>query len=160
MLWFARALALVRRAMLISSTAATTRDWLQQHRVRSQLNPYQLQLLGFQSPGAWAHIAGKRQTEICCQKRRKPSLLGRKCFLSSFCFCTSKRVGFCSPYLRKPNWFCYLSAWCLIPSDATLQLFRCEPVAEWSWALPAVSRHNGLLPVSLAAHVVSNHQKD
>lgn len=160
MLWFACALALVWRATLISSTATATLDWIQQHRVRSQLNLYQLLLLGFQSPGAWAHIAEKCQTEICCQKEEKPSPLSRECFLSSFCFCTSKRAGFCSPYHSKPNCFYYLTAWCLIPSDATLQLSRCGPVAEWSWALPAVSRHNGLLPISLAAHVKSNHQKD
>lgn len=155
MVCFACALAVAWRAMLISSIAAATPDWIQQHRVRSQLNPcsYQLQLLGF-------HIAEKFQTSICCQKERKKSLPSRECLFSFFCFCTSKRDGFCSSYHRKPNCFFCLPAWCLISSDFTSQLSRWGPTAEWSWTLPAVSRYNGFSPISLAVHMKSNHQKD
>lgn len=108
MLCFACAQAVERRAMLISSIAAATVDWIQQRRVRPHLNPcsYQLQLLGFQRVLEFGLTLQRISNLICVvKKKKKKSLPSRECFFVFFCFCTSKRNGFCSPYYRKPSWF-------------------------------------------------------
>lgn len=161
---FACALAVAWRAILISSVAAATLDWIQQHRVRSQLKPcwYQPQLLGFQR-ALELGLTLRRNVKLksAVKKKKKKTVPSRECFFFSFfCFCTSERDGFCSPYHRKPNCFFCLPAWCLISSDFTSWLSRWGPTAEWSWTSPAVSRHNRLSPISLAVHMKSNHQKD
>lgn len=160
-LCFACVLAVVWRAMLISSIAAATLDWIQQHRVRSQLNPcsYQLQLLGFHRV-LELRLTLQKIFQLKSPVKKKKKITSEQGILFAFfCFCTSKRVGFFSPYHKKPNWFFCLTAWCLISSDFTSQPSRWGPMVEWIWTLPAIYRHNRLSPISLAVHMKSNHQK-
>lgn len=97
MLCFACAQAVERRAMLISSIAAATVDWIQQRRVRPHLNPcsYQLQLLGFQRVLEFGLTLQRISNLISVVKKKKKNhFQAGNAFLSSFVSALQKEMGF------------------------------------------------------------------
>lgn len=97
MLCFACAQAVERRAMLISSIAAATVDWIQQRRVRPHLNPcsYQLQLLGFQRVLEFGLTLQRISNLISIVKKKKKNhFQAGNAFLSSFVSVLQKEMGF------------------------------------------------------------------
>lgn len=169
MLCFACAQAVERRAMLISSITAATVDWIQQRRVRPHLNPcsYQLQLLGFQRVLEFGLTLQRISNLIpVVKKKKKKSLPSRECFFCLLLFLHFKKRWVLFPISQEAKlFFCLFFVFSAFPhdvfffSDFTSQLSRWGPMAEWSWTVPAVSRHNRLSPLSLAVHMKSNHQK-
>lgn len=167
MLCFACAQAVERRAMLISSIAVATVDWIQQRRVRPHLNPcsYQLQLLGFQRVLEFGLTLQRISNLISIVKKKKKNhFQAGNAFLSSFVSVLQKEMGFVPHITGSQAGFLFVFCFFCFPtwfffSDFTSQLSRWGPMAEWSWTVPAVSGHNQLSPLSLAVHMKSNHQK-